>query len=208
MAAIVGLNRPKELPINLAGADTAGQYETPHPIHPTFKVVFRAITMLNDEIRKMRIGIDFSKPTGGKDDGKGYVGVFTVRLDKQWAATVNWTEEWKGSLAPDYIGIDFGGSSAGILGPWADIRTCWHCKLTGYRDPQKTLPYVIPGQACPKCGSRDWWAMLVSQVDLRQAASVALADVAKKPHLFDYMGGTDADLQKQGAHLEKYDGLE
>lgn len=205
-AILVPGQRPKELKINLAGADTADQYRTPHPIHPTFKVAFRAITMLNDDIRRKRIYIDFGQPTG-KDDGCKDVGVFTARLDKHWAVTLNWTEEWKESLAPDYIGIDFGGSSAGIIGPYADIRTCWHCKLTGYRDPQRTLPYVIPGQPCPKCGSRDWWAMLVSQVDLRQAASAALADVARKPHLFDYMGGGDADLQKQGAHLEKYDGL-
>ena len=207
MPAIFVPNRPKQLLVEFAGADNADQYQQPHPIHPTFKVVFRAITMLNPEIRKMRIGIDMNLPTD-QQSSKKYVGVFSARLDKQWSATINWTEEKKLNLPPDYLGIDFGNASAGILGPHADIRTCWHCGLTGYRDPEHRMACVVPSRPCPKCGSRDWWAKLVSQTDLRQAASIALADVAKKPYLYDYLGGADADAHKAGVHQEQYEGVE
>lgn len=199
---------PRHLPAPTApvmvSAENAHEYHTPHPIHPTFKVLLRAIRQLNPELRKRQVYVDMSIPNflpNGKEnveETRKDQGVFEAKFD-HWTIVLNWTEEKRRNLPPDYFGIDFGNSSAGIIGPHANIRTCWKCGLTGFRDPGLQYPCVVPGQPCPNCKNRDWWGVMVSQNDLIKAAAAAIQDnMPEKKGLWEDWGGKDADLRSQG----------
>lgn len=202
---------PKERRAELVTAETAHLWREPLPIHPTYKTLLRALLQLCPELKALRVYIDFSLPTNTQIDPEPShkdVGFFQAQFD-HWTAVLNWTEEKRGHLLPDYIGVDFGGESAGILGPWANIRTCWACGLTGWRDPEGTPMHqrraaVQPNRPCPRCFNRDWWAALVTQDDLIEAASSAVANAVQKPHVWEDLGGRDAELRKQGIKAGAY----
>lgn len=188
-------------------AQNQHEYHTPHPIHPTFKVLLQTVLQLNAELKSMNIQYDYTPPKDKADyerRARADHGVFQAKFD-HWTIVLNWTEEKRLNLPPDYFGIDFGDTSAGILGPNADIRTCWKCGLTGYRDQAKKIPCVVPSKPCPNCRQKDWWARLVTQDNLVAAASAALQDtVPHKPYLWDAFGGRDVELRAQGINAGAY----
>lgn len=203
---------PKHLPAptapEMVHAGNAHEYRAPHPIHPTFKVLLRAIRQLHPVLRRLHVDMSIPNflPSGKEnvEETRRSIGVHQVRFD-HWTIVLNWTEETRQNLPPDYFGIDFGTESAGIIGPNADIRTCWKCGLTGYRDQALTRPCVVPGRPCPNCGNRDWWALTVTQDDLVEAAAIAIADdLPNKKGLWEDWGGRDAELRKQGLNAGAY----
>ena len=126
-------------------AENEKEWAKPHPIHPTFKTLVQAVLQLCPELKRMNVQIDHSQDMREKKNTHRDIGVFQARFD-HWTIVLNWTEEKRQNLPPDYFGVDFGGSSAGIIGIWADIRTCWKCGLSGYRNPEKTQPCVVPSK--------------------------------------------------------------
>ncbi|GEM_PF-7038593 len=199
---------PMALPVVTAA--NAHEYKVPHPIHPTFKVLLQAILQLSAELKGKKMFVDMGIPNYdemGKEntaETRRDIGVFQAKFD-HWTVVLNWTEETRQNLPPDYIGVDFGDSSAGILGPHANIRTCWKCGLTGFRDKEQRFPCVVPGKPCPNCHNLDWWAKMVSQDDLVEAAATALQDaIPQKPYLWEGFGGRDAELRRQGIDAGAY----
>ena len=188
-------------PLQMVTAENESEWVKPHPIHPTFKVLLAVVDQLNPELKRMKMQTDFSAPRDEHDHQtrthRDY-GVFEARFD-HWTIAINWTEEKRRNLPPDYFGVDFGDSSAGIIGPNADIRTCWKCGLSGYRDKARTQPCVVPSRPCPNCRQPDWWAVFVTQDNLVAAAAEALQDaIPHKPYLWDAFGGRDVELRAQG----------
>ena len=131
------------------------------------------------------------------------VGVFEARFNG-WTLTFNWTQERKGKLWPDYIGVDYGDTSCGILGPHI-LRTCWHCGLTGWRDPAHKEPCVGSSYYdtglwvachCPKCYNLDWWARTIEPSRLLADCAAEIADKTKKAKLWKSFGGQEMDRNK------------
>lgn len=201
MSALILPSGARQPTMQMVTAENEHEWKTPHPIHPTFKVIFQAVLQLNPTLKAMNILHDFSPPKDKHDaERRAHVdhGVFQAKFD-HWTIVLNWTEETRQNLPPDYFGINFIDDSAGIIGPNANIRTCWKCGLTGFRDREKKIPCVVPSRRCPNCRSLDWWAKFVTQDNLVAAATAAVQDkIPHKPYLWEALGGRDVELRAQG----------
>ena len=176
---------------NPADFDTDPNAPDLHPYNPLFKVALLAIYHGCDELRSMNIEVDMgmTKEAGKKNME---VGLFTARWEN-WAATLNWKKRKIEKLPEDYIGIRFADVDVGIIGPYDDMRTCWNCDLTGFQDPAQKVPWVVPGDYCPRCNQLDWWGRTVYPEDFTEAACAMLADKTKRATLYDAMGGVEAE---------------
>lgn len=206
MANIIGSDQgPGSRPVVMVDKDNAGEYRTPIPHHPVFKVAFLAVYHMS-QARRMNIVVDPSLPTTPEHSQKD-VGVFQAEFG-DFTLVLNWTNEKKGNIAPDYIGVDYGTDSCGILGPHLTIRTCWYCGLTGWRDAGKTQAWCVPIQPsrrgdrgdrpCPKCGQLDWWNQKVRPAALMREAAEAIAKATGRDELFNGFDGDKADRELRG----------
>lgn len=194
------MNRPDN--IELVTEQNKDDWGEKQPINPLFKIAFRAIIQLSD-LKSRGVYIDFERPHDEKNSG---VGVFTASFDG-WKATVNWTPEKRGSLPPNYIAIEFHDSVVGIIGPYATIRTCHRCGLSGFSDPERTKPclkpsfkgrdgvwYLVP---CPNCEAFDWMGQLVMPEDFLEAAISATAQKMNRDRLWKSYDGDSIHAKKE-----------
>lgn len=187
--------------------DEADLYKDPPPINPLFKVAYRAVIQ-SSEMKQKGVFVDFEREHN--DIGPG-VGMVKAEFDG-WKCTLNWTRSKQGSIPVNYIAVERHGTTQGIIGPFANIRTCWHCGLTGWRDKEHTQGVVLPSQrmpggvwaspSCPNCDELDWWGKMgigktaISQDDFYEAAVEYVADELDRPRLWTHYDG-------QGVHAHK-----
>lgn len=51
-----------------------------------------------------------------------------------WMIGVNYSREWKKSLPPWHIGVQWKDTIIGMLSPLVEMRTCWKCGVTGWHE--------------------------------------------------------------------------
>ena len=201
-------------PVQTVSRENQDEWVNPHPINRAFKPLFQAVLQLNPVLRKRNIVVVSNLSEREEDRAKREIAqVYEARFDG-WTLALNWAPDgiWRGGIVPDYIKVARADVECGQIGPWADIRTCWSCGMTGYKDPEKTRPCVQPSEfnpitghwimrPCPKCGQLDWTAQVLSPDDVISAAAVAIADVTGKPRMFDHFDGVEVDLRKTHAPI-------
>lgn len=202
------------VPLGVVDQSNEKDYQTPLPHHPVFKVALLAVYHMS-QARRLNIVVDPTLPNTPENARKD-VGVFQAEFGG-FTVVLNWTEEKRGKILPDYMGIDYGDSSCGILGPHLTIRTCWNCGLTGWRDAGKTQAWCVPMQPpsrgdngqrpCPKCGQLDWWIdrKKVSPAALMREAAAAIAKATGRDSLFSGFDGDKAeiDMRVEAARTRK-----
>ena len=92
-----------------------------------------------------------------------------------WRIDVNWTPTFKGTLPAGYMRVSFSDTEVAILGPWATVRTCWKCGLTGLASKDALIGRCIPHFPCPHCGVTDWLGRVVAPEDFQEACAEFLA---------------------------------
>ena len=194
MVNILTNTAPKSRPVVMVNDENKKDYADPLPIHPLFKVLLLTIYHACGAARRKNIQVDGSLPNDPKYAHQD-VGFFEAQLDGGWYIVVNWTEDSRANLMPDYIGVDCKNESVAILGPHATIRTCWHCKATGYQDRAKKRPWAVPDKPCSNCGQLDWYNLKFKKEDLVIVASTKMAQVTGKNYLFDGFGGGAAEIE-------------
>ena len=184
------------------------QYQQPIPINPIYKPAFMAVYQ-QSKLKSMNVQVVHEmKAEEAERLSQQDVGVFTARFD-QWTCTLNWTESKRENLPPDYIGVDYGDVSCGIIGPNLTIRTCWHCGMTGWKDAGRTQGCVQSSyydtntgiwisRHCPKCYNQDWWANTIEPSRFVQDCAASITDVTKKKKHWSAFGGTQMDQMIRG----------
>ena len=190
----------------VVSAENQDDYQEPIPINPLFKPAFMAVYQ-QSELKRKNLVVD-NNMSKEEAESRFDVGVFEARFNG-WSCTLNWTEEKKGNLYPDYIGIDFGDTSCGIIGKWATIRTCWKCGMTGWRDEGRKNACVLPCQyndrtgiwemhPCPNCASLDWWARTILPDHFVRDCAEAIAEGTGRENLWTKFGGEEMDHRLGG----------
>ena len=118
----------------LVDETNAGEYKEPVPINAFYKPL-SMVMFQKSRLKQLNVVfVHAMNPSEAQKRSHLDVGVFSAKF-AGWTLTLNWTEEQRDKLPPDYIGVDYGNVSCGIIGPNV-IRTCWNCGLTGWRDPE------------------------------------------------------------------------
>ena len=88
-------------------------------------------------------------------------GLIEADIGKSWNITLNWPRSWKGKIPAGYARIKYHDTEVAIIGPWATVRTCWKCGLSGWADEKKKIGMCLPHYPCPHCGERVWFGRIV-----------------------------------------------
>uniref|UniRef100_A0A6M3J2R5 Uncharacterized protein n=1 Tax=viral metagenome TaxID=1070528 RepID=A0A6M3J2R5_9ZZZZ len=98
------------------------------------------------------------------------IGLQVIKWDS-WEVAINMSTQWHGKIPPEHFSVEFAGTLVGILSPFQQVRTCWHCglgspragdsfrrdrmfvysvfpKLRNGQDMPRCLPFVLPAHAC------------------------------------------------------------
>lgn len=202
-------SRPSEQRAVLVDHTTANDYAVPIPINPLFKNAFMAVGQQSHALKGLNVQVVHEmSPSEAEKRSQLDVGVFTAKFNG-WTCTLNWTQEKRGKLPPDYIGVDYGNVSCGIIGPYLTIRTCWHCGMTGWRDAKKRVGCVQSSRfheglwlsmSCPNCHQTDWWANTIEPSRFHRDCAVAVGEGTGRKKLVDSFGGSTMDslIQNEG----------
>jgi len=103
-----------------------------------------------------------------------------------WNIDLNWQTRWAGKIPPGYARIAFRDIDVGIIGPWATVRTCWSCGMSGFADPKAKIGRVVPEVPCPNCGQLDWWGQVIDPSMFERDAAEEMARVCgKSDHIYN-----------------------
>lgn len=180
----------------------AHEHKEPYPINPMYKGAFMAVYQ-HSKAKSMNIQVVHGMEGDAAEKGSLQdVGFFEAKFG-DWACTLNWTQSKRGNLYPDYIGVDYGTTSCGIIGKYLTVRTCWNCGLTGFRDPEMRIGccqashYEEDGlwitDFCPHCHETDWWARMIEPSRFIRDCAEAIAKRTNRPKLWTSFGGAQMD---------------
>lgn len=180
----------------------AHEYQAAIPINPLFKPLFMAVYQLSPELKGLNVHVVHDMtPEENERLSQVDVGVFEAKIDL-WTLTLNWTEEKRDNLPPDYIGVDYGDVSCGIIGKYLTIRTCWQCGMTGWRNPERTIGCVEASyyegdvwisRSCPNCHQTDWWANTIEPSRCHRDCAAAITSSTGRGKLWTAFGGKQMD---------------
>jgi hypothetical protein len=175
------------------------------PFSEVHRAVLFAVIHSNPELRRLHA---YYEPhmTEAQQKKNFDVGFFTARFDR-FDAALNWSAAARDGIPGRHIAIAYRSEPVGVIGPYKTIRTCWKCNLEGYRDAEKTLPWVVPGQPCPRCRSLDWWAtgitvnprtgrpFIVPIQELQDAAAQVVAKETGADYYWNAFNGDKAQME-------------
>lgn len=174
----------------------AGLWKTLPPFSKIHRAALFAVLHQNAELKGL--GAVF-EPNMKSDESRKreHVGVYAASF-AGFRCTLNWTPKKQGSIPRRHILVECLDEAVGIVGPFATIRDCWTCDLRGYRDEQGTVPWVVPGQPCPRCAALDWWGRIVTPWHLVDRAGEVVARDVADDRAWSHMDGDrgQAELRK------------
>ena len=180
----------------------AQDYKEPIPINPMYKAAFMAVYQ-HSKAKSMNIHVVHGTTGDAAEKGSLQdVGIFDAKFG-DWSCTLNWTQDKRANLPPDYIGVDYGSTSCGIIGPHLTVRTCWNCGQSGFRDQARkegvcsASHYEEDGlwiaNFCPHCHDSDWWARMIEPSRFIRDCAEAIARRTNRPKLWTSFGGDQMD---------------
>ena len=104
---------------------------------------------------------------------------------KRWSIALNWSRSWKDKIPAGYAWIKYRDTEVAIIGPWATVRTCWKCGLTGWADSNHKGGRCLPHYPCPHCGERDWFGRIVEPHHFERDMAEYIARDADKDNLYN-----------------------
>ena len=102
-----------------------------------------------------------------------------------WEIALNWGRGWKGKIPAGYARIKYHDTEVAIIGPWATIRTCWKCGLSGWASEVHKVGRCLPHYPCPHCGERDWFGRIVEPHHFERDMAEYIARDADKDNLYN-----------------------
>ena len=162
-----------------------GLYEEELPeADQTFKVALQAVVQsltYDLTLDRTLVGVAADNPRD-----RGLVEMFAGGEDgKRWKIALNWSPNWKGKVPPGYAWITYRGTEVAIIGPWATIRTCWHCGLKGWASKERKIGCCLPHYPCPHCKERDWFGRIVAPEDFERDMAEYIARDSNKDDMYD-----------------------
>jgi len=135
-------------------------------------------------------------PTMSKEEGEKHLekGLVEARFGgedgKRWSIALNWTKAWKDKIPAGYAWIKYRDNEVAILGPWATVRTCWKCGLSGWADEKTRVGKCLPHYPCPHCKSRDWFGKIVEPYHFELDAAEFIVRDADKDDFYEHIKPT------------------
>jgi len=171
--------------VSVVESGLEGLYEEDLPeADQTFKVALHAVVqslpydlhldpaLVGDEAKKS-VGQGLIEAHAGGEDGK------------RWTIALNWSRSWEHKVPAGYAWIKFRETEVAIIGPWATIRTCWKCGLSGWASKEHKVGCCLPHYPCPHCGERDWFGKIVEPHHFERDMAEYIARDANKNYLYD-----------------------